>query len=251
MMEDISVAFIDGRSEEELQAPIFIEGLPGIGHVGKLVAEHLIKELGAEKIAEITSIYFPPQVILEPDGVTRLCNNEIFRYSSDKITCLFLVGDFQSTSNEGHYLLSSLYVDIAEKFGVERIYTLGGYGVGHFVETPRILGAVNQLSLKEEIEKTGVVFGEGEPGGGIIGAAGLMLGFALAKGIEGVCLMGETSGYLVDPKSATLLLGILCTLLGIEVDTSNLHKRAAEMEEALQKLAEQEKSQEEELSYIG
>jgi len=78
-----------------------------------------------------------------------------------------------------------------------------------------------------------------------------MLGFAHAKGIEGVCLMGETSGYLVDPKSATLLLGILCTLLGIEVDTSNLHDRAAEMEEALQKLAEQEKGQEEELSYIG
>ena len=83
MMEDISVTFIEGRTEEELHAPIFIEGLPGIGHVGKLVAEHLIKELGAEKIAEITSIYFPPQVILGPDGVTRLCNNEIFRYSSD------------------------------------------------------------------------------------------------------------------------------------------------------------------------
>ncbi|MBN1167279.1 MAG: proteasome assembly chaperone family protein [Methanospirillaceae archaeon] len=251
MKENISVRFIEEKDEEEFFAPLLIEGLPGIGHVGKLVAEHLIQELGAEKIAEITSLYFPPQVILGVDGVTRLCNNELYHYQGDNLTCLFLVGDFQSTSNEGHYHLSSLYVDIAHRFGVKRIYTLGGYGVGHFVETPRILGAVNQISLKEEIEKTGVIFGEGEPGGGIIGAAGLMLGFAQPFGIEGVCLMGETSGYLVDPKSATLLLEILCKLIGIEVDTSNLHERAAEMEDALSKIAEQEKGQEEELSYIG
>jgi hypothetical protein len=42
--------------------------------------------------------------------------------------------------------------------------------------------------------------GENEPGGGIVGASGLLLGLGEMRGIKGVCLMGETPGYLVDPK---------------------------------------------------
>ena len=48
-MEDITVRFLDNFSEDEVNSPILIEGLPGIGHVGKLVAEHIIHELGAKK----------------------------------------------------------------------------------------------------------------------------------------------------------------------------------------------------------
>ena len=42
--------------EETGTAEILIEGLPGIGHVGKLVAEHMIQEFHAVKIAELFSI---------------------------------------------------------------------------------------------------------------------------------------------------------------------------------------------------
>lgn len=252
MIDDIRVTFDESVTPENRRGTIMIEGLPGIGHVGKLVAEHLIKELTAVKIGEIYSIYFPPQVIIGENGVVRLCNNEIFRYSGEHGDYLFLIGDFQSTSNEGHYLLSQKYVDIAQDLGVERIYTIGGYGVGNFVETPRVISAVNMLSLKEPVEEAGGIFGQGEPGGGIIGAAGLMLGIAALRGIEGVCLMGETSGYLVDPKSATLVLSVLTKLLGISISDAALTDRAGEMEVALQKLMEQEKkSGEDELSYIG
>ena len=251
MMEDITVVFDEAIAPEDRKAPVIIEGLPGIGHVGKLVTEHMIRELGAVKIAEITSIYFPPQVIIEENGVVRLCNNELYRYSGDKGSFLFLIGDFQSTSNEGHYLLSQVYVDIAHELGVQRIYTIGGYGVGHFIETPRVIAAVNKEELTPIVTEAGGVFGEGEPGGGIIGAAGLMLGLGVPLGIEGICLMGETSGYLVDPKSAALVLEVLTKLLGITIDPSNLTDRAGEMEIAVQRLLEQEKKSEEELSYIG
>ena len=77
--------------------PILIEGLPGIGQVGKLVAEYMIHMLGAEKIGEIHSIYFPPQVILEENGLARLARNEIYCYRSLGKDLVFLVGDHQST----------------------------------------------------------------------------------------------------------------------------------------------------------
>ena len=251
-MEDITVRYFDTFSPGDLKDPVLLEGLPGIGHVGKLVAEHLIHELGARKIADIHSIYLPPQVIIEENNVIRLANNEMYLYDGAPCQLLFLIGDFQSTSNEGHYLLADCYLNIAEKLGVKRIYTLGGFGVGHLVDEPRVLGAVNREDLRACAERAGAVFDNGEPGGGIMGAAGLLLGLSAQRGIEGICLMGETSGYLVDPKSAASLLSVLSVLLGIRTDTTTLEERGAEMERMVQKMIEGEKGiQDEELRYIG
>jgi uncharacterized protein (TIGR00162 family) len=250
-MDEITVRFIDKTPEDGIRASILIEGLPGIGHVGKLVAEHMIRELGAEKIAEIESIFFPPQVIIDEQGTVRLANNEIYFYESEHHRFLFLVGDYQATSAEGHYLLADAYLDIAEACGVERLYTLGGYGVGHLVEEARVLGAVNQPGLKDVVEAAGAIVGRDEPGGGIVGAAGLLLGLGLTRGIEGICLMGETSGYLVDPRSAASLLRVLSGLLEIEIDPTLLEQRAEEMEFMLQKLIDGDRiSQDDELRYF-
>jgi uncharacterized protein (TIGR00162 family) len=250
-MDDITVRFLPGLEERELRASILIEGLPGIGYVGKLVAEHMIEELGAEKIAEIHAVYFPPQVIIGDDGTIRLANNELYYYPRDGDGILFLVGDHQSGTHEGHYHLADRYLEIAAEFHVQRIYTLGGFGVGHLVEEPRVLAAVNHPELRPDVEAAGAVFNRGEPGGGIVGAAGLLLGLGLTRGMDGICLMGETSGYLVDPMSAASLLRVLSSLLGIEVDPTRLQQRGAEMEQVIQHLIEGERvSRDEELRYF-
>ena len=237
--------------EETDTAEILIEGLPGIGHVGKLVAEHMIQEFQAGKVAELYSIHFPPQVIIEPDGVARLARNEVFVSEGEK-RIAFLVGDYQSASAEGHYLLTEAYLDIAERLGVRRIYTLGGYGVGHLVSEPRVLSAVNREELRPGVEAAGAEFNRDEPQGGIIGASGLLLGLSLRRGMDAVCLMGETSGYLVDPRAASSLLAVLSVLIGIEVDKSQLETRAAEMEQVIAKLTERERAGDDEaLRYIG
>ena len=237
--------------EEAGTAGILIEGLPGIGHVGKLVAEHMIQEFQAVKVAELYSIHFPPQVIIEPDGVARLARNEVFVSGGEK-RIAFLVGDYQSASAEGHYLLAEAYLDIAERLGVRRIYTLGGYGVGHLVSEPRVLSAVNREELRPDVEAAGAEFNRDEPPGGIIGASGLLLGLSLRRGMDAVCLMGETSGYLVDPRAASSLLAVLSPLIGIEVDKSQLETRAAEMEQVIAKLTESERAGDDEaLRYIG
>jgi uncharacterized protein (TIGR00162 family) len=237
--------------EETGTAEILIEGLPGIGHVGKLVAEHMIQEFHAGKVAELYSIHFPPQVIIEPDGVARLARNEVYVSEGEK-RIAFLVGDYQSASAEGHYLLAEAYLDIAERLGVRRIYTLGGYGVGHLVSEPRVLSAVNREELRPDVEAAGAEFNRDEPPGGIIGASGLLLGLSLRRGMDAVCLMGETSGYLVDPRAASSLLAVLSALIGVEVDKSQLETRAAEMEQVIAKLTESERADDDEaLRYIG
>ncbi len=240
----------------KLKDPILIEGLPGIGHVGKLVAEHMIDELGAQKIMEVYSSHFPPQVIVLADGTVRLVRSELYAVQTGGQDLLILVGDHQSATNEGHYELTDAYLQAAKDHGVKRIYTLGGYGLGQLVEAPAVLGAVNNLALVEEMKQYGVVFKENEPGGGIVGASGLLLGFGALAGIDAVCLMGETSGYLVDPKSAQAVLKVLCKALHLNINMQALEERAREMEKIVARLREMEQAgihevtSEEDIRYI-
>jgi uncharacterized protein (TIGR00162 family) len=244
-------------TKPRLKNPVLVEGLPGVGHIGKLVAEHLVEELGAKKIMEIYSPYLPPQVIVEDDGTVRLVRIELFAYKSKgKHDLLILVGDHQSATNEGHYELCGVFLDIAEEFKVKRIYALGGYGVGQLVETETVLGAANNIELVNELKDYGIEFRANEPGGGIVGASGLLLGLGALRGIDAVCLMGVTPGYIVDPKSAQSVLKMLCKILEIEVDMQALEDRALDMEKIVAKLKEMEEgktpiSSEEDLRYIG
>lgn len=243
-----------------LKDPLLIEGLPGVGHVGKLVAEHMVEELKAEKIFEIYSPHFPPQVMVLDDGTIKQVRNEIyaFRGKEGQPDLLLIIGDYQSATNEGHYELTGIFLDIAQSLGVKRIYALGGYGTGQFVDKPLVLGAANRTELVDEMKKHDVVFQENEPGGGIIGVSGLLLGLGALREMDAVCLMGVTSGYLVDPKAAQEVLRVLCKALNIEVGMQALEDRAKEMEKIVGKLQEMEKAQtpyecggDEDLRYIG
>ncbi len=224
-----------------------VVGLPGIGLIGKLVADHLIIELKAEKFMEIFSPHFPPQVNVSADGTTRLVSNELYLVKGTgngekKHDLIILVGDHQSVTNDGHYELAGVYLDIAERFKVQRIYTLGGYGTGKLIETPNVLYATNKADIVEEVKSYGAGFNEGELSGGIVGASGLILGLGELRGLEAVCFMGETSGYLVDPKSAQAVLGVLAKALDITVDTSELEARAQEIEKIITKIKEMEQT---------
>ncbi len=246
--------------EEALKDPILVEGLPGVGHVGKLVADHMVEEFEAEKIMEIYSPHFPPQVIVSEDGTIRMVRNEVYAYhgKNGEPDLLILIGDYQSATNEGHYELCGMFLDIAQSYNVKRIYALGGYGTGQFVDKPTVMGAATSLNLVEEMKEKGIIFHENEPGGGIIGVSGLLLGLGALRGMDAVCLMGVTSGYLVDPKAASEVLRILCRILGIEVSVHALDERAKEMEKIIGKLQEMERAQapyeaggDEDLRYIG
>jgi len=252
-MDEILVHYLD---KPVLHDPILIEGLPGVGNVGKLAAEHLIDQIKATKFAEIFSKYFPPQVFVNDDGTIKLVNNELYYVKRDDKPndIILLVGDYQGLTPDGQYSLSDTIIKIAKEFGVKSIYTLGGYGLGRMIEKPRVLGAASDGETVEEMKKYGVIFSKGEPGSGIVGASGLLLGLGKLEGMKCVCLMGETSGYFVDPKSAQAVLAILSSILGITVDLSALEDKAKQIEQLTSKLKEAEippEPKREDLGYIG
>ena len=51
--------FIKELAKVELKNPILIEGLPGLGLVGRIATRYLIKQLKAERSAYLYSPHFP------------------------------------------------------------------------------------------------------------------------------------------------------------------------------------------------
>ena len=254
-MDYVNVRYIDKKPK--LNNPILIEGLPGIGNVGKLAVEHLIDSVKAKKFAELHSKDFPPQVFINQDGTISLVNNEFYFWKGKKRNqrdLILLTGDYQGLSSQGQYELVEKILDIAEEFGVKELYTLGGYGLGHDIKDPKVLCATTDKQLVKTMKKFGAVFKKNEPGGGIVGASGLLLGLGKLRGIQGTCFMGETPGYLVDPKSAKAVLKILMKITNIDIALSALEKKAKEIEQIAHQLREMEgmpKEKTEELKYIG
>src|SRR3989344_9496560 len=90
----------------KLTRPIFIEGLPGIGNVGKIAVDFLIDELKAKKIYEITSYTFPHSVFVNEDNLVELPIVEVFYKQMGKRDILLLGGDVQPVDEISSYEFS-------------------------------------------------------------------------------------------------------------------------------------------------
>ena len=229
----------------KLKNPIFVEGLPGVGNVGRIAAGYLAEELKAKKFAELWSSHFLPIVLIHKEASVHLLKNEFYYWKGKKRgqrDLIILVGDSQSSTPEGHYEVCNEILNFVKKFGVKEMFTLAGLSVGETVEKPKVYGTVNDDSLIKKYRNSGIIF-DSHRVGTIMGAAGLLLGLGKYYKIKGICLLGETAGYpiLPDPKSAKSVLQVLTKILKIEINVEKLEKRVAEMEEFLKRIREVEK----------
>jgi uncharacterized protein (TIGR00162 family) len=249
-MESVIIKIVD---EVKLKNSVLIVGLPGIGNVGKITADFLVEKLKAKKLADIYSYHLPPQVLMNEDAYARLVKNELFYKKRKDGDIVIFTGDFQGLTSQGQYEICFKVLELGKKLDIKKIITLGGYQIGKLMEIPRVLGAYTSESLRREVEKLGVVFSKNEPGGGIVGGAGLFLGIgAELFELPGVCLMGETSGYFTDPKSAKQVTKVLVDYLKLGMDTLDLDEKIREIEEITSRMVEPPtEEKKEDLGYFG
>jgi len=235
-----------------LKAPLFIECLPGIGNVGKTAGDFLADSVNAERFATIYSKHFPPQVFLDEENVIEMMNNQLW-YAKDinGRDIIFLRGDCQSSTQDGQFELCREILDIVMEYGISGIITLGGYGTGQMVESPRVFGAVSDIEVKKEFKEYGVDFPPGDPSAGIIGASGVFIGLGQIHSIPSICLMGETSGYFIDHKSAMNIVHVLMKKLGVELDLKELQEKSEQLDEIAAKVKEMGERDRPDLGYIG
>ena len=229
------------KKKAMLKNPVMVTGLPGIGLVGQVAAKYIIKKLKGEKIAEIYSPHFPHQVLMGKKGGLRLLKNTVYRVKGKKGDILMVIGDVQAVSSVGQYEVADAILDYAEKHGVKLIITIGGYSTGKVEKERRVFGAANNKRLKKEYEKKGILFGETR--GSIVGVAGMLPGLAKLRGMDGLCIMGETHGSYVDHTSAKNVVEKLSELLGFRVDIAELEREAAGREKVIRKIEKEVEQQ--------
>jgi len=253
-----------------LNNPIFIEGLPGVGNVGRIAAGYLTEELKAKKFAELYSSHFMPFVLLHQSSAVHVLKNELYYYKAKgkgERDLIIFIGDSQSVDPEGHYEIVEVLLDYLVKLGVKEMITLAGLSIGEPSKNPKIIGAVSEPDVIEKYKKYDIDFEAGSKVGTIVGAAGLLLGLGKVRGMKGVCLLGETVGFPIipDPKSAEVMLRLLAKILNVKINTEKLQKKVKEMETFIKKVEdvqrkamtgmmrppEKPEEKKEKLSYIG
>jgi len=214
--------------------PVLIEGVPGLGLVGKIALRYLIKQLKAKKIAYLYSPHFPYFVLVNKKGNVRLLRGVFYYYQNPKGTDIILfTGDSQSQTIEGQYEIADRMLDFSEKHGVKSIATIGGYRLEPKEKPKVFIAATSPELLNRAIQSGATLSASGSP---IVGTAGLILGLSKFKKIEALCLLGETRGYLPDPLAAKSVLEVLSSTFNFDVDLSGLNEEIDKAENMVTKL---------------
>src|SRR5713101_6513458 len=123
---------INELSKVSLKEPVLIQGLPGLGYVGKVAVDFFIEKLRPRKIAELYSSYllFPDGnlgINISEDGTYSLPRYEFYAFGEREPHAIFLTGDAQP-SVTGQYEVASMVLDFAQRFNSKMVLTMGGYG---------------------------------------------------------------------------------------------------------------------------
>jgi uncharacterized protein (TIGR00162 family) len=245
--------------EPQVNKPVMVCGLPGIGSVAWLAITHLQKELKAELFAEVFSPMFSPKVWLTDEGLVKLMKGEFYfwKRKGGGTDLLLFSANEQPYSPEGQYELADAVLALAQKFGVQRMITMGGMATERLTDQPKVYAGGTEIELVKELEEHGAVK---LAGGAITGTNGLIFGLAKPRKIPAICLLAETPGYLsLDANAAKAALQLASRLLNISLDYHALDMQAKENAEAVQKakdlsrgpFSQETRKGERDLSYVS
>lgn len=201
-------------STPKLEKPIFVQGLPGFGNVGKIATHLLIKFCAAKPFAELYSPSFPDYVSVNSKGICRLPRYEFHAASMEKNDFIIMTGDTQPSFDDvvAHYSLCNDILDFIERQECSFVVTIGGVPIAEEKTQVYVAATSPRLAL-QFMEKGAVIYSRGR----IVGATGLLLGLAKERNMEGVCLLGTTAGFRADRGAGFTVFKFLMKVLGNEV----------------------------------
>jgi proteasome assembly chaperone (PAC2) family protein len=263
--------------EPGLENPIMVASWPGIGNIGIIAVDTLRNMLEAEELGEIEpwDFFYPKKVLIRNGELKDLefpSSKFYFKRTGEK-DLLFFVGEEQPadggrTYAEGKkaYQMANLVLDVAQRFGCQRVYTSGAAVAPiHHTARPKVWAVPNTKDLVSEVKtyENTILMSEIEGRGGqgnITGLNGLLLGVARKRGIEAVCVMGEIPVYLQGfplpyPKASKAVLEVLTTALGIEIDMDRIagfiEQSDSQIEQLYEKFPPEIKEQLDKLKYVS
>jgi uncharacterized protein len=222
---------IQQHAEMDVDGAMLVEGMPGVGLVGKIATDHLVEEFDMElygtvhcdSLAPIGVYHEGERELLPPVRIYAAPDEDLVALQSDIPVNSAAVAEFAdclvgwlADENVTPIFLSGLP---AEKSGVPELFGISTGDAG---------GMLDELDIGLPPEN-GVVSG---PTGAFLNEAG-------EDDLDGLGLVVQSNERFPDPEAARVLIedGI-GPLTGIEVDISELVDRAEEIRKQKEKLAE-------------
>ncbi len=228
----------------KLDKPIFVEGLPGIGNVGKIAVDFVIDKTKAVKLYDISSNTMPHSVFVNEDNLIDMPRIELYykKGAGKRPDLLLLTGDVQPSDEVSCHEFCEDIMALARRFKAKEIITIGGIGLQDVPRTPKVYCTGNGRAIVSRYIKgtkmSNKIYGVVGP---IVGASGLLLGLSKKKNIPAVSLLAETIShpYFLGIKGAREVLKALNVKLSLQINLKELDKEIKSLEaEMLQKTKE-------------
>jgi len=217
---------------KHIRSPVLVEGLPGIGNVGKLAVDYIIEQLRPQLFYEFYSQYMPHTVFINKQNIVELPKLGIYALKGKRHDVLVLAGDMQPVDEYSCHSFVETVLEICKSFEVKQIITLGGIGHPQPIDEPQVFITGNckeavdwfaDQNLKNEL--TGIV-------GHIIGVTGLLVALAKKYDIKAVALLADSYAHPlhIGIKEARALLSVLINKLGLRLKLDKFDKEIKQLE---------------------
>jgi len=235
------MAHISVPQELSFEDPVLVEGLPGVGLVGKIVADHLVETLDMEHYGSCHCDGLPRVAIYREDE--RAVQPPVRIYADAERDLLVLQSD----------------VPVSPQAAPEFATCLVGWFDDHAVTPICLSGLAEEKDGVPEMYGIASAGGEGiladldiaapSENGMISGPTGALLAEAGQRDVDSVGLVVQVNAQFPDPEAARVLLreGIE-PVADISVDTDRLVEQAEQVAEAREQLAKRMQQADEESS---
>ena len=219
-------------NKPELKNPILIEGLPGIGNVGKIAMDFMIETLKAKRFIEIYSKAFPNSVFVNEKNLVHLPRVSLYYKKIKNQDVIFLGGDVQPLDETACYEFCDIILGLFKKYDGKEIVTMGGIGMPKIPKSPIVYCTANNYNIIKKYKTRELnenIFGVVGP---IIGVTGLLVGLSGKKNIPSIALLAQTFGHpnYLGIKGANEILKVLNKKLNLGLNLNLLEKEIKDIE---------------------
>ncbi len=224
---------VEYLAKPSLKNPILIEGLPGIGNVGKIAMDFLIESVKAKKILNIYSHYFPHSVFINEKNLIDLPVISLYHATINKQDFIFLAGDIQPIDEPSCYEFCNFVMDLMNEYKGKEVITLGGIGLQKIPKKPKVyITGTSKAYVKTFPHASDKIYGVVGP---IIGVTGVLLGVAQRRKIPAAALLAQTFAHpaYLGIKGAKETLNVLNSKFTMKLDLAKLSEEIDEIEKEI------------------
>ncbi|MFB6071688.1 MAG: proteasome assembly chaperone family protein [Halobacterium sp.] len=222
------------KTEFEMDSPTLVEGLPGVGLVGKIATDHLVEKFDMDYVASVDCESLPRVAVYDEGSRDVLAPVRI--YADETRDLLALQSDVPVSRANGTDFSDCVTGWLADR-GVTPLY-LSGLPVQDQdpADVPDVF-AVTTGDADSLLADTDVA---APPERGVVGGpTGALINRASENDLDAVGLVVESDPQFPDPAASKQLIDhAIEPILDVDVDTEDLVERAEEIREQKEKLAQ-------------